>query len=101
MMDLMEISQQLLSLAEAGRLHSARDGFDAVLRLGLPEPEQALLSMQYGIFSWVELVDGVQTRRLFQQAYELATSHSSDTINLSTVAADAAENLLLLSLSAE
>src|SRR5205085_720995 len=45
--------------------------------------------------------DGVAARRLFEQAYELATNHTPAQTGLTKIAAHAVENLMLLSLSPE
>lgn len=89
----------ITQLAEQGRLRSsleaARDAYEEA-RSG---PVRSLAAYNLGALYWGEIGDGVSARPLFEETFRLC--QRAESVRERTLAANAAENLMLLSLSFE
>ncbi len=82
------------------KLQSAEGVLDQILELDLHVADRAHWCLERGKFCWVDLGDGVRTRQYFEQAYDLAIgAEPLARADVKEVAAHAAENMLLMSLT--
>jgi hypothetical protein len=87
------------ALADARLLRSARAIYENTLATARNRVERAFCSFQLGALYWSAIGDGLRARALFRQTFTLCSEGELDSTNTPPLAANSAENLMLLSLS--